>query len=515
MFLAEKISSVKLHSAYATPCTQFENAMATPEQRIQDLERSDLFSPDFPKRRHLTHAQWTVLSDEERVVARESGTKAIRRAKSTWGTLRDLVTEIGDARQESAVPLLARLWSDCALVPVRQAAGFALRAIGTPAARAALEALIEDAEHLSVFLAVQAVFDADPGLAFDRFAAYFNPLRVCQPGGSVIPSHVLETFCPSSFQGETPRWTAPSAPAWFEEDARWIDLCVGLRRDRHLGRTARAVLKFADEGRVKTELAEARLREGPRLIRWHSAAPGDLLARYRRGEHEKVWSELRAHEAIAGDCRAEALAVAAETMTRVARSANLLAERLASRGWTALAGRLRWLPNVAKSATMHDIEQFTGAPLPPSLHAFWDKVGGIDFVWNYENDTPAPDLGPDLAMVEMDPLCVDSAEHVKYLLKEWEGCRSKVDPELDDPCSLDLAPDHLHKANVSGGSSYGIELPYLGADPIFVNEEHGLPFVDYLRLAFRWGGFPRLERHAHDIDVRKFVTEITRDMEPF
>jgi hypothetical protein len=115
----------------------------------------------------------------------------------------------------------------------------------------------------------------------------------------------------------------------------------------------------------------------------------------------------------------------------------------------------------------------------------------------------------------MDPLCVGPPGHTKYLLAEWEGRRSRVDPDLDDPCDLELAPDHHHKANISGGSPYGIELPYLGADPIFMHEEHGLPFVDYLRLAFRWGGFPRLERHAADIDVRRFVADMTKDMEPF
>jgi hypothetical protein len=311
------------------------------------------------------------------------------------------------------------------------------------------------------------------------------------------------------------QWNDPSAPAWFEKDARWIDLCVRLRRDSHLGRTARTALSFADAGRVKAKLSEARRREGPRVVRSHSTASGDLLARYRSGEHAAVWSELRAHEAIAGECRAEALAVASATMTRVARCTDLLAERLALRGWTALWGHFYYPPNAEDSAVIHDIEQFTGAPLPASLRAFWDTVGGIDFVWNYKNDKPAPDLGPDLAMVEMDPLYVGPPAHTKYLLAEWKERRSTVDPDLDDPCNLELAPDHFHKANISGGSPYGIELPYLGADPIFVNEEHALPFVDYLRLAFRWGGFPRLERHEHNIDVRKFVADMTKDMEPF
>ena len=132
-----------------------------------------------------------------------------------------------------------------------------------------------------------------------------------------------------------------------------------------------------------------------------------------------------------------------------------------------------------------------GAPLPVSLLAFWEVVGGINFVWDYERGD-APDLGVDVPMDEMDPLSVDAPEEVTHLFEEWEERRSDIDPEFADPFNLDLAPDYLHKANISGGTPYGIELPFFGADPIFVIEAHGLPFVDYLRLCFGWAGFPRL-----------------------
>jgi HEAT repeat protein len=128
--------------------------MATPDQRIRDLERSELFGRDFPKRLHLTHAQWAVLSDEKRSRTHDASLAAIRSARKTQ-ELEDIIREMGKAKQASAVPILARLWSDCALIPVRDAAGHALRAIGTPEARAALEALIDDAEPFSVFLAVR------------------------------------------------------------------------------------------------------------------------------------------------------------------------------------------------------------------------------------------------------------------------------------------------------------------------------------------------------------------------
>jgi hypothetical protein len=54
--------------------------MASPEQRLRELERSELFSSNFPRRRHLTRAQWAGLSEEQRREARAAQTTAIRRA---------------------------------------------------------------------------------------------------------------------------------------------------------------------------------------------------------------------------------------------------------------------------------------------------------------------------------------------------------------------------------------------------------------------------------------------------
>jgi hypothetical protein len=160
--------------------------MASSENSLRELEGSEVFAPDFPRRQRLTHAQWAAMSNDERRDAGTAATIAIRRASNTRALV-DAIKEIGSARQTSAVPVLAKLWSDCALLPVRYAAGHALRSIGTDEARSALEAMIEDADYLSVYLAVRAVFDANPSTAFDRLAPYFDPQRVCEPGGCKDP----------------------------------------------------------------------------------------------------------------------------------------------------------------------------------------------------------------------------------------------------------------------------------------------------------------------------------------
>jgi hypothetical protein len=485
---------------------------------LDTLKKSVLFSEDFPRRNRYSHAERARLGEEEHARSREPGLIAIRRVKNAWD-LADDINQLGKAKCAAAVPLLTELWADCALQPVRNAAGHALRAIGTPDARQALLDLIEDSDHLSVYLAVAAVFDEDAATAFKRFSHYFEPDRVAQPGGTVIPDAVLATFAPSSFAagrkgGLTPQWTDSCAPSWLRKDQRWLKLCIALRHDKQLGHTARTVLRYADPDLVRPALQEAQTREGPRIVRPVTRAVGDLPARYLRGEHVAVWNELRSHEALGGELLEEARAVAKETMMRVSRNADRLGARLAASGWRPLYSELRTRPRTEDREVIRRIEQFAGASLPVSLRAFWEIVGGINFVWDYESGD-APNLGVDLPMDEMDPLCVDALGVVTHLFEEWEEQRAGVDPELADPLNLDLAPDYLHKANISGGGPYGIELPFLGADPIFANEAHELPFVDYLRLCFRWAGFPRLERHAAPPDVRHFLQVMSKDLEPF
>jgi hypothetical protein len=52
-----------------------------------------------------------------------------------------------------------------------------------------------------------------------------------------------------------------------------------------------------------------------------------------------------------------------------------------------------------------------------------------------------------------------------------------------------LAPDDLHKENISCGDPYVIAIPDGRADALVLNERHHLLFVDYLRLCCRLGGF--------------------------
>ena len=90
--------------------------------------------------------------------------------------------------------------------------------------------------------------------------------------------------------------------------------------------------------------------------------------------------------------------------------------------------------------------------------AFWRVVGGINWVWDYDASVAQPDSGIELPPEEHDALCVHAAGVVDYLFEEWIDEKERYDFELVHPFRIDLAPDHLHKANISGGGPYCIEV---------------------------------------------------------
>lgn len=234
-----------------------------------------------------------------------------------------------------------------------------------------------------------------------------------------------------------------------------------------------------------------------------------LIERYMQGEHLKVWDEIRSHDRIPDEQRDEVWLVATETMKRVARNADRIAAKLTAKGWKSLAGKLRTPPCAIDESLLLRVEEITGSSLPISLHAFWLNVGEIDFVWDYRSRKPAPNLIGKIKMEDMDPLCVGSIEALESVVDEWD------EPDDFDTFRIYLAPDSLHKVNVSGGEPYGIDVPFHGADPIFDDDTHALPFVDYLRLCFRFAGFPLLERVKEQGDVQRFLADWTSDLESF
>ena len=232
----------------------------------------------------------------------------------------------------------------------------------------------------------------------------------------------------------------------------------------------------------------------------------NYLERYRNGEYEQVWSDLQALGAAVREepHYSEAHAVAAETMRRVRWNCELLVSRLRALGYVfgtypdgstasytegPLVG-----PSNQTRAECAQLEAEVG-PLPLSLVAFWEEVGMVDFIGMHPEWPDGLDplvVSPPGALSDPSELAGnDMFENSIYSqISEALGHENFEAPKFFG----DLAPDDLHKDNVSGGNPYGVALPCPSADFVFLEEAHNLLFVPYLRLSIlRWGGFPGLD----------------------
>ena len=124
--------------------------------------------------------------------------------------------------------------------------------------------------------------------------------------------------------------------------------------------------------------------------------------------------------------------------------------------------------------------------VPASLAEFYRTIGSVNLVGSHPNWTGCE---------YPDPL---SVEPIDSALEEADQYAELADPKEEYWASesgvfrAPIAPDALHKAGVSGGMWYGVEIPNSSLDPIVLEEPHGLPFTQYLEFALSYGGFPGL-----------------------
>jgi hypothetical protein len=254
-------------------------------------------------------------------------------------------------------------------------------------------------------------------------------------------------------------------------------------------------------------------------LRGHAGGTLPLFDRYVAGEYQAVWKELvaLAHGVREDPHAADALAVAYETMHRVEANVRTLVDRLTSigyrftpnpgssgganlsglmnlvssmlgsmaqRGTTKPAAKPDARPHAPPPTTIQqdvaDFEKQFGV-LPLSLRAFYEVVGEVNLIGSHPTiDPPGNRVAPDpLVVYALDERAVEFDEDDE----DGEGA----------PNAITIAPDDLHKANTSGGDPYEMALPDPRADGELLNERHNLFFVDYLRLCFKFGGFPGYE----------------------
>jgi hypothetical protein len=177
------------------------------------------------------------------------------------------------------------------------------------------------------------------------------------------------------------------------------------------------------------------------------------IDRYLAGEHEAVWAEMRALGAGIGE----------------QRDASPEALEKLERGERAIGGRF-----------------------PISVRAFIVYLGQVDFTGELGGWRPtyADELQVMTGLDGLEDSLLDTIEDRFFEAGDENAGRA----------FLDLSADHLHKANISGGSPYGVAVPDPSADALWLQDDlhprH--TFVQYLREAIADGGLPGWRRTSGD-----------------
>lgn len=231
---------------------------------------------------------------------------------------------------------------------------------------------------------------------------------------------------------------------------------------------------------------------------------GSLIERYRRGERDSVWHELRQLGAGARDPEhlAQATAVAREAMRRARANIEVLIERLRAQGFTfgdpfgQAAATLPFAgPDEHTPGFVAWVEQRMG-PLALTARAWIEEVGDVSLQGRHP-EWPATAVADPL-MIEVEYKSWDDVSRDRSESRRLHEANREFweDGGRTELLCLEVAPDALHKANVSGGAPCGFLVPDGSADAAFrCAEGVVLPFIEYLRLAFRHGGFPGLAHH--------------------
>lgn len=273
--------------------------------------------------------------------------------------------------------------------------------------------------------------------------------------------------------------------------------------------------------------------------------------RYMAGSYKQVWAEL---VALGPGVRDEAVlldawAVAQETMQRARTNIERIVEHLKTMGYQFQAEQPIQPPDEKQIAEMEAFEQAIG-PVPLSVRAWIQMVGEVNlmgsyaglsyyeppvtfFQANFMGGPESLDFNQMLALLQgsassLDPSMLSTLSDLLQSLSGWQQMErlknpmkplDPADQVISDPLvvwmgslsvegyeewsqeqdtddyQIAIAPDHAGKANMSGGV-YAIALPNPAADVLLLDEPHHTTFVDYLRIAFQWGGFPGLEGQA-------------------
>lgn len=400
-----------------------------------------------------------------------------------------LIEQIGSAKGKDIDPLLGRVLRDH---PEKERGVAALKALGARKGAAAREALLarviaSDVAEPTVLdlrlcsLATRALIAGDPNDLgwLDRFAMAETSV------GRAVRDAAFSTVA------GVPR------KKWEASLDRWAALAVPHLDGPADG--ARELLNLVPEDKLATLLA----RPAPTVSRPLPASPR-WLERYRSGEHEAVWRELR-EAGVAVHESDEAKKVARLTMEGAKREIARVISILRDDGYPFSDVEPMPGPSTSTGKDLAALEKALGGPLPLSFRAFHEVVGAVNLARS------ASAMSPSFPRIEWcDPLQIAPSFVTRdFAVDAVKAAKKKWIPALRRPPALffGMSPSRKADPDREEDEPYMLHAAGEGADAAV--RQWGRPaiaFLDYLRETIRSGGFTRLDTHDHAAEARARLT---------
>jgi hypothetical protein len=224
-------------------------------------------------------------------------------------------------------------------------------------------------------------------------------------------------------------------------------------------------------------------------------SPG-WLDRYRGGAREQVWHELRQYgqQVREPGLEVEAQSVCDEMARRARHNVEVIVARLHEQGYRFHSNDDAQEPVEALRPPGPDASALvpwlrdTFGEVPMVVSSWLRVVGDVWLVGTHPSWPQSAAADP--LVIELEGTRNPDASIRDYYQGELDAWREWSTEDAEGGgFVLPVAPDRLHKANVSGGGPYGFRLPDATAEGLFVGEV-AMPFVSYLNWVFRHGGFP-------------------------
>jgi len=111
----------------------------------------------------------------------------------------------------------------------------------------------------------------------------------------------------------------------------------------------------------------------------------------------------------------------------------------------------------------------------------------------------------------LDPLVVYPSDELLSYAKWWVKSDSTIFIDKEKKPYVWFSQDEYTKDKVSGGGGYGVHLTSQNSiDSTLANYGIDISFIDYLRLCFKWAGFPNLHWFQDELKEDKLFQEIKK-----